>query len=118
MHAQTCTKAFGERTMSNQQQHKQWADHLEDEAAELVRQQSRAGADHAPTVGPLPHSKDDLREAVAAAVAAERERCAHAARAWTRQDKLWEVFGDVGAPQLEAAARVAQAIAADIAAGG
>lgn len=72
--------------MSNQDQRRQWADHMKDEAEALKRQQVTAGDTHSPVEGPLPHSSNDLQAAVAAAVAAENERCARLAEGWTAGD--------------------------------
>jgi hypothetical protein len=100
--------------MSDKEQRRQWAEHLRDEADALKGQQASAGGSHRPVAGPLPHSADDLTAAVAAAVAAERERCARIAEHWGAEERIGPAFGAFSPPELRAAATVARRIAGDI----
>lgn len=100
--------------MSEQEQRRQWAEHLKDEAVALQKQQAEAGGTHTPVEGPLPHSAADLGAAVAAAVGAERERCARVAEGWASEDRIQRAFGEFTAPELRAAASVARSIGSDI----
>lgn len=96
--------------MSDTKQRKLWANHLKDEATALGLQQERAGDEHSPMEGPLPHSVDDLE----LAVRAERERCAAIAQAWAQEHKLKGAFATFTESELRAAALAAGAIASDI----
>lgn len=100
--------------MSTNDQRRQWADHIADEARELQVQQRAAGQTHSPTEGPLPFTADQLEDAVRAAVDAERERCAAIADAWSAQPKLLAAFGGFSEPEARAAAAAARAIGSDI----
>lgn len=100
--------------MSTNEQRKQWAEHLADERQALQIQQRAAGETHSPTEGPLPHTVDQLDAAVAAAVAAERQRCAEIAAAWASESRLRHAFGDFTAEELRAAAAAASAVADEI----
>lgn len=96
--------------MSNTEQRRQWAEHMDDEAKALQWQQRAAGGTHSPVEGPLPHSENDLAQAVAAAVHAERQRCAGIADRWREAALLPGTFPS----QTEAERRAAAAIAAAI----
>ena len=96
--------------MSNTDQRKQWAEHMDDEARALQVQQQAAGGTHSPVEGPLPHSENDLTDAVAAAVLAERQRCARLADSWREDAKLIGAFTGLTEAQRRAAAEVAIAI--------
>jgi hypothetical protein len=100
--------------MSSIEQRKQWAEHMKDEAKALEKQQQAAGGTHSPMEGPLPHSADDLAVAVAAAVAAERKRCAEIAGRWSAEAQLRSAFGDFTEPELRAAAATARAVGNEI----
>ena len=100
--------------MSSIEQRKQWAEHIKDEAKALHEQQQAAGDTHSPLEGPLPHTADDLAAAVAAAVTAERQRCAEIADRWSAQANLRGTFGDFSESELRAAAATARAIGNDI----
>ena len=96
--------------MNGADQRRQWSEHLEDEARALELQQQSAGETHSPLAGPLPHSADQLADAVAAAVAAERQRCAELADSWSTEARLQAAFGDFTAGELRAAAAAARAV--------
>jgi len=100
--------------MSEMEQRKQWAEHMEDEAKALEVQQHSAGDSHTPVEGPLPHSADQLAAAVASAVAAERQRCAEIAEGWSSQARLLEAFADFTEWELRAASAAARAVAGEI----
>ncbi|GAB3655038.1 hypothetical protein [Ramlibacter alkalitolerans] len=100
--------------MSGNEQRKQWAEHIEDEARALEAQQHAAGGTHTPVEGPLPYSADQLAAAVADAVAAERERCAAIADRWGSEARLREAFGAFTQAELRAAGATARAIGSDI----
>jgi hypothetical protein len=100
--------------MSAIDKRQQWAQHLQDEAKALERQQEAAGSTHSPVEGPLPYSADQLAEAVAIAVAAERQRCAQIAESWTVEARLLEVFGDFTEWELRAASATARAVGSEI----
>ena len=97
--------------MSDPAQRNEWAEHMEDEARAIARQQVSAGATHGPVEGPLPHSKDDMAIAVLTAVQAERERCAKLAASFATDAQLQLVLGDAPGEQRAAAAVVARRIA-------
>lgn len=98
----------------DKQKHKQWAQHIKDEAVALGLQQQSAGDSHAPVTGPLPHTADQLTLAVAAAVAAERQRCAEIADSWGSEARLQEAFGDFTEWELRAGTATARAVAGEI----
>lgn len=100
--------------MSTSNQRNQWAEHIADERRAVEQQQRSAGATHSPTEGPIPFTENELRAAVAAAVAAERERCAGVADKWSAEAKLLERFGDFREPELRAGSVTASAVAAEI----
>lgn len=100
--------------MSTTDQRKQWAEHLDDEAKALQRQQQTAGGTHTPVEGPLPYSADQLDAAIAASVAAERQRCAEIADSWSGEARLLEAFGDFTEWELRAAAATARAVGCEI----
>lgn len=100
--------------MSGKDQRKQWAEHMKDEARALEVQQTAAGETHAPVEGPQPYSADELAAAIAAAVSAERQRCADIADAWSAEPKLREAFVDFTETELRAAATAARAVAGEI----
>ena len=100
--------------MSTSEQRKQWAAHLADEGRALEVQQRAAGATHSPTEGPLPHTVIELESAVAAAVAAERQRCAEIADSWCLEVKVLESFADFTQGELRASAATARAVATEI----
>lgn len=100
--------------MSTSDERKQWAEHMKDEAKELNSQQHTAGQTHSPTEGPLPYSADDLAAAVAAAMAAERQRCAEIADTWSGEARLIAAFGDLSASELQAAMATARAVGSEI----
>ena len=104
--------------MSSIEQRKQWAEHIKDEAKALEVQQQAAGGTHSPVEGPLPYSADDLAVAVAAAVTAERQRCAEIADGWSAEAKLRDAFGDFTEWELRAATATARAVGNDIRRGG
>jgi hypothetical protein len=103
-----------ERDLSTSDQRKLWAEHMEDEARALDLQQQEAGSTHSPVEGPLPYSADELNQAVAAAVAAERQRCAQIADNWTDETRLMQAFNGSTAAELRAAAAVARAVGDEI----
>ncbi|MEJ8839142.1 hypothetical protein [Ramlibacter sp. AN1133] len=100
--------------MSGNEQRKQWAEHIRDEARALEVQQHSAGASHTPLEGPLPYSADQLAAAVASAVAAERQRCAEVADSWSSEARLLEAFGDFTEWELRAASATARAVGSEI----
>lgn len=100
--------------MSGSEQQRQWADHLRDEAAARQVQQRSAGSTHAPVDGPVPYSADQLADAIAAAVAAERLRCAEIADSWGAEPRLLQAFGDFTEWELRAASATARAVAGEI----
>ena len=104
--------------MSTSEQRKQWAEHIADEADALARQQQSAGDRHSPVERPLPHTADEVAVAVAAAIAAERLRCADIAEGWAGEPRLLEAFGDFTEWELRAAAATARAVASEIRAAG
>lgn len=100
--------------MSTNEQREQWAAHIAEEGRALELQQRAAGGTHSPTERPLPHSVDELESAVAAAVAAERQRCAEIADSWGVESKVVETFADFTQWELRACAAMARAVAAEI----
>lgn len=100
--------------MSTSDQRKQWAQHIADEGHALELQQRAAGSSHSPIEGPTPYTENQLRSAVAAAVAAERERCAGVADKWRAEARLLEGLGDWTAGELRAGSVTASAVAAEI----
>ena len=100
--------------MSTTDQRKQWADHIADEGRALELQQRAAGATHSPSEGPLPYTENELLAAAAAAVAAERERCARVADRWCAEAKLLEHFGHFTEAELRAGSVTACTVAAEI----
>lgn len=100
--------------MSTDEQRKQWAEHIADEAEALQRQQRAAGGTHSPVEGPLPYTAAELETAVAAAVATERQRCAGIADAWSNDARLLQVFADFTEWELRAAVATARAVAGEI----
>ena len=100
--------------MSNTEQRKQWAEHIDDEARALERQQRSAGGTHSPVEGPLPHSEDDLADAVAAAVRAETRRCAGIADSWREDARLLAAFPGLTPAERITAAAMAAAIADEV----
>lgn len=104
--------------MSTNEQRAQWAAHVADESRALALQQRAAGGTHSPREGPLPHSVDELESAVAAAVAAERQRCAEIADSWGSESKVVQAFADFTPGELRACVDTARALAAEIRHGG
>jgi hypothetical protein len=100
--------------MSGNEQRRQWAEHMRDEARELEVQQHSAGGTHTPVEGPLPFSADQLAAAVANAVAAERQRCAEIAERWSSEATLLAAFGDFTQRELRGASATARAVAGEI----
>jgi hypothetical protein len=100
--------------MSGSEQRKQWAEHIRDEARALDVQQHAAGGTHSPVEGPTPYSAEQLAQAVASAVAAERQRCAEVADSWGSEAKLLEAFGDFTEWELRAATATARAVGSEI----
>lgn len=100
--------------MSTNEQREQWAAHIADEGRALDLQQRAAGGTHSPAEGPLPHTADELESAVAAAVAAERQRCAEIADSWGEEAKVLETFAEFTQWEVRASASTARAIAAEI----
>lgn len=100
--------------MSTSEQRKQWAQHIADEGRALELQQEAAGATHSPTEGPMPYTVNQLESAVAAAVAAERLRCAGIADTWCEEAKVLATFADFTEWELRASAATARALAAEI----
>lgn len=104
--------------MSGSEKRKQWANHMKDEAKALELQQQAAGDSHAPVEGPRPYSADELgaavTAAVAAAVAAERQRCADIADSWRAETRLMRAFGDFTERELRAAALAVRAVGSEI----
>lgn len=97
--------------MSTNDQRKQWAEHIADEARALRVQQDAAGGTHAPTEGPLPYTADQLEAAIMRAVMAERQRCVAIAERWSGETVLRAAFGDFTERELSAAAAAARAVA-------
>lgn len=104
--------------MSTSEQRKQWAEHIADEGRARELQQRAAGGTHTPTEGPLPFTASELEAAVAAAVSAERGRCAAIADTWCAEARLLAAFGDLTEWELRAAAAAARAVATEIRKGG
>lgn len=100
--------------MSTHEQRDQWAAHIADESRALELQQRAAGGTHSPAEGPLPHTTEELESSVAAAVAAERQRCAEIADSWAAESRLLETFADFTQWELRAAAATARALATEI----
>ena len=68
--------------MNSQQRRSERAEHLEDEGRAIALQQASAGGTHSPVAWDLAATPDALAIAIRAAVAAERERCAHLAESF------------------------------------
>lgn len=100
--------------MSTSEQRRQWAEHIADERQALQLQQQAAGPTHSPKEGPLPYTEDQMHAAIAAAVAAERHRCAELADAWSTESKLLEAFTGLTEGELRVAAAIASAVAGEI----
>lgn len=100
--------------MSTKDQRQEWAQHIRDEDRAIALQQDSAGVGHTPVERPQPYTANELSASVAAAVAAERQRCAQIAERWSAEATVRGLLGDVSAPELLAATSTARAIAAEM----
>jgi hypothetical protein len=100
--------------MSTSDKRRQWAAHTKDEGEALELQKVAAGRTHSVVEGPRPYSADQLEAAIAAAVGAERQRCAEIADRWSEEARLLEAFGDFTEWELRAAAATARAVGSEI----
>jgi hypothetical protein len=103
--------------MNSQQRRRQRAQHLEDEGRAIALQQASAGGTHSPVAWALPATPEALAIAIRAAVAAERERCAHLAENFATASEAAGRLPDSGAQQLcvaqATALRIARALRAE-----
>ena len=100
--------------MNRIENEKQWTEHMRDEAEAVQAQQLTAGSSHSPMAQHARYTEVQLGDAVRAAVAAERERCAALAEQWSSAERLQAAFGDFTEWELRAAASAARAVAGDI----
>jgi hypothetical protein len=89
---------------------KQWAQHVRDEASLLHEQQEAAGPHVRPVVGPGPYGDHATNIYVREAVLAERERCVRQAALCAAEPALREKLGAVSARDRKVAQALVNAI--------
>ena len=97
--------------MNSRERRSQRAQHLEDEGRAIALQQASAGGTHSPVAWALPATPDALATAIRAAVAAERERCAHLAESFATASGAGARLPGAGVQQLSVAQATALRIA-------